>query len=44
MYILNGLGSRGVLLSPYLSYSLINYIYYKCSLDTEIDIKRFENK
>tara|TARA_B100000530_G_scaffold156083_1_gene97963 strand:+ start:2786 stop:3835 length:1050 start_codon:yes stop_codon:yes gene_type:complete len=44
MYILNGLGSRGVLLSPYLSYSLINYIYYNCSLDTEIDIKRFENK
>jgi len=42
IYILNGLGTRGVLLSPYLSKSLVDYIYCRRSLDPEVDIKRFE--
>ena len=43
IYILNGLGTRGVLLSPYLSKSLVDYIYYDGVVDPEVDVKRFSN-
>jgi len=40
MYILNGLGSRGVLLAPYLSMSLINNIYDSGLIDKEVKVYR----
>ena len=41
MYILNGLGTRGVLLAPYLSHILFNHIYGQKLIPKEIDINRF---
>lgn len=40
-FVLNGLGTRGVMLSPYVSEQLFNHIEFKTELDKEIDIKRF---
>ena len=40
MYILNGLGTRGVLLAPYLSKCLIESIYFKNAIDREVNIHR----
>ena len=44
LFILNGVGTRGVLMSPLLSYWLFDFIENKTKLSTEVDIKRFENK
>ncbi|MEL4306579.1 NAD(P)/FAD-dependent oxidoreductase [Joostella sp. CR20] len=44
IFILNGLGSRGVMISPYVAQKLFDYIENEISLEKEIDIKRFENK
>lgn len=44
MYILNGLGTRGVLLAPYLSNLLVKHIYLDKMLDLEINVNRFINK
>ena len=41
IYILNGLGTRGVLLAPYLSQILFQYIYGNKLIPKEIDINRF---
>ena len=41
MYILNGLGTRGVLLAPYLSKCLIESIYFKTLINSEVNINRF---
>ncbi len=41
LYILNGLGTRGILLAPYLSKCLIEYIYKDVLLNHEININRF---
>ncbi len=41
LYILNGLGSRGVLIAPYVARKLFNAIEKGESLDPEIDIRRF---
>lgn len=41
MYILNGLGSRGVMISPYTAEQLYKYIEQDIALDPEIDISRF---
>jgi len=43
LYILNGLGSRGVMISPYVANALLNYIENGIALDPEIDIKRFSS-
>ncbi|WP_434036905.1 NAD(P)/FAD-dependent oxidoreductase [Formosa sp. 4Alg 33] len=43
MFILNGLGSRGVLIGPYVAKQLYNAIENGGELDTEIDIKRYES-
>ncbi len=42
LHIINGLGSRGILIGPYVSEKLYNYIEKGTLLDKEIDIKRFE--
>lgn len=42
LYVLNGLGTRGVMIGPYVAEQLFNFIEYKQPLDKEIDIKRFK--
>jgi len=44
LYILNGLGTRGVLLGPYLAEKLISFIEDNISLDGNIDVKRYYKK
>ena len=41
LYIINGLGSKGVSQSPYCSKELFNYIELNKNLDKEINIERF---
>ncbi len=41
MFILNGLGTRGVMIGPYVAEQLFNYIEYRKPLESEIDICRF---
>lgn len=43
IWVLNGLGTRGVMASPYCASQLYMHIENSGSLDPEIDIKRFEN-
>ncbi|WP_298760673.1 FAD-dependent oxidoreductase [uncultured Psychroserpens sp.] len=42
MFVLNGLGTRGVMMSPYVAEQLFNHIEKGSDLDREIDIKRFD--
>jgi len=42
IYVLNGLGTRGVMIGPYVAEKLYHFIEYQQPLDPEIDIKRFE--
>lgn len=42
MYILNGLGTRGVMIGPYAAKQLFNFIEFGTPLEKEIDIKRFQ--
>ena len=44
LYILNGFGSRGVMIGPYASEQLYDHLEHYAPLDTEIDIGRFANK
>ncbi|WP_204346792.1 NAD(P)/FAD-dependent oxidoreductase [Psychroserpens algicola] len=44
IHVLNGLGTRGVMISPFVAEQLFNYIENGNPLDPEIDIKRFESK
>ena len=44
MFVLNGFGSRGVLIGPYASRQLYDYIENGLAIDSEIDIKRFTPK
>jgi len=41
MYLLNGLGTRGVMLAPYLAENLFNFIEFRTPLSSIIDIKRY---
>ena len=41
IYLLNGLGSRGILLAPTLSAWLYNQIYKSSPIPKEVDLKRF---
>ncbi|WP_298545142.1 FAD-dependent oxidoreductase [uncultured Aquimarina sp.] len=43
VHIINGLGSRGILIGPYVANKLFDFIENKRPLEKEIDIKRFEN-
>lgn len=42
MFVFNGLGTRGILLAPYLAKQLISFIEDQVSIDPEVNIKRFE--
>jgi glycine oxidase len=42
LYILNGLGTRGVMIAPYVAHQLYNFIENELPLNSEIDIKRFK--
>ena len=44
IHLLNGLGTRGVLLGPYLAEQLFNHIENHTDLPKEIDIKRYYKK
>ncbi|NNC45652.1 MAG: FAD-binding oxidoreductase, partial [Winogradskyella sp.] len=41
LYILNGLGTRGVMIAPYVAEKLFNFIENGEPLDNEININRF---
>ncbi len=41
VYVLNGLGTRGVMIAPYVANALYNFIEKQMPLDKEIDINRF---
>jgi glycine/D-amino acid oxidase-like deaminating enzyme len=43
MFILNGLGTRGVMIGPYVAEQLFNFIEKNESLESEIDITRFDS-
>ena len=44
IHILNGLGTRGVMLGPAMAKALFENIEYEKPLDKTIDIKRFDKK
>ena len=44
LHILNGLGTRGVMLGPFLAKQLFEYLENESILDKEIDINRFYKK
>ena len=45
LHVLNGLGTRGVMLGPYLANQLFQHIENKDPLEKEIDITRcYKNK
>lgn len=41
LYVLNGLGTRGVMIAPYVSEKLYQFIENNEPLDSEIDVNRF---
>lgn len=41
MYLFNGLGSRGVMIAPYVANQLYNFIESNVAIDAEIDCSRF---
>ena len=43
MYVLNGLGTRGVMIGPYVAHQLYQFIENNAPLENEVDIKRFTN-
>lgn len=43
MYVLNGMGTRGVMTSPYIASQLFQHIEYNRSLNELININRFKN-
>ena len=42
-YVLNGLGTRGVMIAPYVADKLYNFIENSVNLDDEINIERFND-
>ncbi|QLE00630.1 FAD-binding oxidoreductase [Galbibacter sp. BG1] len=44
LHVLNGLGSRGVMVSPFVAEKLYNSIENNENLDSEMDIARFQKK
>ncbi|SHG56985.1 NAD(P)/FAD-dependent oxidoreductase [Winogradskyella jejuensis] len=44
LYVLNGLGTRGVMIGPYVAKKLFNFIEKDMALDSEININRFKDE
>lgn len=44
LHVLNGLGTRGVMLAPYLALNLFNYLENNIELEDEINIDRYYKK
>ena len=44
LHVLNGLGTRGVMIGPTIAKNLFNHLENKEDLDEEVDIKRFKLK
>ena len=44
MFVLNGLGTRGVMVAPMVGDQLLDYIENNIALDDEIDIERFSSE
>jgi len=44
LFVLNGFGSRGVLIAPYASEQLYDHIENTLEMDSEMDIARFKDK
>jgi glycine/D-amino acid oxidase-like deaminating enzyme len=44
LHLLNGLGTRGVMLAPSMALDLFQFIEHKILLDKTIDIKRYEQR
>jgi len=44
IFVFNGLGTRGLLMSPYLALQLIEFMEKGVPLDPEVDIKRYKNE
>lgn len=42
MYVLNGLGTRGVMIGPYVAKALFEYIEFDTALELDINIERFK--
>ena len=42
LYVLNGLGTRGVMIGPYVAGQLFEFMEHNTPLDKEIDIRRFD--
>lgn len=42
VYLLNGFGSRGVIIAPYASRQLFEFIEYQSPIDTDMNIDRFD--
>ncbi|UTW64017.1 FAD-dependent oxidoreductase [bacterium SCSIO 12741] len=43
LYTFNGLGSKGVMLAPYYSEHMVDYLLGKSELDPDVDLKRYEH-
>jgi len=43
LFVLNGLGTRGVMMAPFVAEQLYNFIENRVSLNKEMDIKRFNS-
>jgi glycine/D-amino acid oxidase-like deaminating enzyme len=44
LYVLNGMGSKGVTLAPYFSEILLNYVYQNQPIPPEVDVQKTFNK
>ena len=44
LHLFNGLGTKGVLIAPYFSEHMCNYLVQGDELNPEVDIKRFEKQ
>ena len=44
LYVLNGFGSRGVMIAPFASKRLFDFIEHKGHIDPEMNIERFKSK
>ena len=41
LHVFNGLGSRGILMAPFLAKEMVNFLLHQKSLHPEMDIARF---